>query len=139
MLDGQAGTAADYDAAVAAAQLHNTAAAHTAPSISYSHDEPPPDPTPDQWNTIERVRGVQLTQTDWLATQPPDTPQAVIDQIKAHQQEWLDFRQALRDIMNDTSIDPTTLVWPTLPPAPTITITPPPDFVQWAWPDFVPA
>ena len=99
MLDGQAGTATDYDACVAAAQEHNANEGHTAPSVSYSHDDPPPDEKPAQWQTVEAVRGKQLNDTDF--TQEPmkrDMPNDIQNQIKANDQAWADFRQGLRDI-----------------------------------------
>jgi len=135
LLDGETGTAADYDTAVAAAQDHNAEAGHEAPAISYGHDAPPPDPTPDQWRTVDSVRGAQIRQTDH--SQPPfvaDMPQENQDAFTSYAAEWKAFRRAL-NLMKHTG-DPTTIIWPTLPPAPTVLITPPPDFSDWsAWGD----
>ena len=116
LLDGETGTAADYDTAVAAAQDHNAEAGHEAPAISYGHDAPPPDPTPDQWRTVDSVRGAQIRQTDH--SQPPfvaDMPQENQDAFTSYAAEWKAFRRAL-NLMKHTG-DPAALVWPTLPPA----------------------
>jgi len=140
LLDGESGSASDYDAAIAAAQEHNAQAEHDSPAISYGHDEPPPDETPQQWATVDSVRGTQLRQTDY-AVEPftSDLPNKIQNSFRKYQQEWLDFRQGLRDITHDG--DPVALVWPTLPPEPQVVITPPPAFVDWsAWGDnWVPA
>jgi hypothetical protein len=140
LLDGETGSAPDYDAAVAAAQAHNSELAHDAPSISYSHDEPPPDPKPGQWDEVERIRNAQIAQTDcaippYVGDIPPDRQQA----FDTYQAEWKSFRQQLRDLAQTYGYpngDPTTIVWPYLPYAPTVAITPPPDFVDWShWGD----
>lgn len=81
-----------------------------------------------QWDEVRRVRGAQLSQTDWLASKPVDVPDAIVEQAHANEQAWLDYRQALRDLPT-SGADPTLLVWPKPPPAPTVTISPPPSFV----------
>lgn len=89
-----------------------------------------------QWEVIESVRGLQLTQTDWTVEPfTNDLPDDVAEVLHAHEAEWLAFREALRDLPADGG-DPTAVVWPALPAAPVVTIIPPPIFVQLAapWP-----
>ena len=88
----------------------------------------------DQWQTVDSVRGQQLRDTDWMIEPfPADIPPAIESAIKANEQGWYGFRDGLRAITHDG--DPTALVWPTPPAAPTIVITSPPEFVDWsAWP-----
>jgi len=62
---------------------------------------------------LERLRlerNKRITQTDYLATidAPLTTPEK--------KQEWLDYRQALRDLPSVTE-DPLNPVWPTIPTA----------------------
>jgi hypothetical protein len=140
LLDGESGTAIDYDEAVAAAQEHNAEAEHDAPAISYANDAPPPDETESQWLLVDSVRGTQLRQTDF-AIEPftTDLPDVTAQAFRDNEAAWLAFRQGLREIAHIG--DPTALVWPTLPPAPRVVITAPPGFVDWsAWGDnWVPA
>jgi hypothetical protein len=129
LLDDASGTAPDHDAAVAAAQEHNTQAEHDSPAISYGHDASPPDPAPAQWRTVDSVRGAQIRQTDH--SQPPfvaDMPQGDQDAFTSYASEWKLFRRSLNAIKHTG--DPAALVWPTLPPAPTVVITPPPSFTD---------
>ena len=140
LLDDASGTAPDHDAAVAAAQEHNAQAEHDSPAISYGHDAPPPDPALAQWQTVDSVRGAQIRQTDH--SQPPfvaDMPQGDQDAFTTYASEWKLFRRSLNAIKHTG--DPAALAWPTLPPAPTVVITPPPDFSDWtAWGDnWIPA
>ena len=129
LLDDASGTAPDHDAAVAAAQEHNTQAEHDSPAIRYGHDASPPDPAPAQWRTVDSVRGAQIRQTDH--SQPPfvaDMPQGDQDAFTTYASEWKLFRRSLNAIKHTG--DPAALVWPTLPPAPTVVITPPPSFTD---------
>ena len=129
LLDDASGTAPDHDAAVAAAQEHNAQAEHDSPAISYGHDAPPPDPALAQWQTVDSVRGAQIRQTDH--SQPPfvaDMPQGDQDAFTSYASEWKLFRRSLNAIKHTG--DPAALVWPTLPPAPTVVITPPPSFTD---------
>ena len=129
LLDDASGTAPDHDAAVAAAQEHNTQAEHDSPAISYGHDASPPDPAPAQWRTVDSVRGAQIRQTDH--SQPPfvaDMPQGDQDAFTSYASEWKLFRRSLNAIKHTG--DPAALAWPTLPPAPTVVITPPPSFTD---------
>ena len=64
----------------------------------------PPDPVPT-WDTVRAKRNVLLTESDW--TDLPNTP-------LSNKQEWLDYRQALRDIPS-TFTNPEDVVWPTKP------------------------
>ena len=60
--------------------------------------------------TAEQVRGERdekLTESDWLVVRQAETGQAV-------SQEWLDYRQALRDITTQDGF-PENVVWPTEP------------------------
>lgn len=86
-----------------------------------------------QWDEVRRARGAQLSATDWLGTKPPDLPDDVDGEIDANAQAWADYRQALRDLP-DQGDDPTELVWPTPPDAPSVTIPPPPAFLTPAEP-----
>lgn len=61
--------------------------------------------TPDEkWAAIRDKRDKLLTNCDW--TQIDDSPKKAI-------QEWLDYRQALRDIT--TQVDPFNILWPDKP------------------------
>jgi tail assembly chaperone len=136
LLDGASGEAATHEDANAAAQAHNAQAGHESPSISYGHDDPPPDPMPQQWGEAERVRNAQLADTDGAI--PPyvgDMPADRQQDFDTYQAEWRDFRQQLRDLPQTYGYpdgDPTAIVWPYLPVAPKIAITPPPSFVEWS-------
>lgn len=59
----------------------------------------------DQWAGIRVERNMRLTGSDW--TQLSDAP---VDRV-----EWAKYRQALRDITNQT--DPFNIVWPEEPTA----------------------
>ena len=59
---------------------------------------------------LRQERDVLLTKTDKYAL--PDWPHASL----AKQTEWLDYRQALRDLPSATE-DPANPVWPTVPTA----------------------
>lgn len=83
----------------------------------------------DQWATVDSVRGAQLRQTDYgVEPFPADMPNDIQQAFHDNEAAWASFRQGLRDITH--SGDPTALVWPTLPPAPPVVLTPPPDFVD---------
>ena len=57
-----------------------------------------------QWATIRAQRNAKLTSCDW--TQLPDSP-------KYQDQDWLTYRQALRDITTQTDVN--NIVWPEEP------------------------
>ena len=59
---------------------------------------------------LREERNRRITQTDYLAT--IDYPHATPEK----KQEWLDYRQALRDLPSVTE-DPLNPVWPTIPTA----------------------
>ena len=59
---------------------------------------------------LRQERDVLLTKTDKYAL--PDWPHASL----AKQTEWIEYRQALRDLPNATE-DPANPVWPTVPTA----------------------
>ena len=64
--------------------------------VQYTNDE--------KWNVICKKRDKLLTECDW--TQLPDSP-------KYQDQDWLTYRQALRDITTQTDVD--SIVWPEKP------------------------
>ncbi len=129
LLDGKTGTASTHEDAIAAAQTHNAREQHDTPSISYSHDEPPPDPIPAQRTEAEHVRVANVTETDWIITPPPDTPADILNQINNNLPGWQTFRRELRALPIQTIPDPTDLVWPTHPIRPYTALTPQPPFV----------
>jgi hypothetical protein len=89
----------------------------------------------DQWGEVLRIRGAQLSQSDWLASAPVDVPDAIRDAAKQYEADWLAFRQGLRDLPETFGYpdgDPTAVVWPTIPPAPKLVGTPPPSFVEFS-------
>jgi hypothetical protein len=57
------------------------------------------------WNGIRAQRDSLLSDTDWVALKDITLP---------NEQEWFDYRQALRDIPQTYS-EPTDVVWPTRP------------------------
>jgi hypothetical protein len=58
------------------------------------------------WEEVRKTRNRLLSESDW--TQLPDSP---ISSIQV--QEWRTYRQALRDITQQS--DPRSLVWPAIP------------------------
>jgi hypothetical protein len=88
----------------------------------------------DQWATVDSVRGAQLRQTDFcVEPYTVDLPARTQAALKANEPAWLAFRQALRDLPETFGApdgDPTQIIWPTLPPAPKVAITPPPPFTD---------
>ena len=62
--------------------------------------------TESQWAKIRSQRDTLLQSCDW--TQLPDVP--FVEQAR---QEWATYRQALRDVTNQT--DPYNIVWPVTP------------------------
>jgi hypothetical protein len=58
------------------------------------------------WENIRTQRNFLLEKSDW--TQLPDSP---LNQEK--KEEWILYRQALRDITNQS--DPKWIIWPTIP------------------------
>ena len=62
--------------------------------------------TESQWAKIRSQRNSLLQSCDW--TQLPDVP--FVEQAR---QEWATYRQALRDVTNQT--DPYNIVWPVTP------------------------
>lgn len=71
-------------------------------------------------NTLRKERDDLLIKTDKYAL--PDWPHASL----AKQTEWLDYRQALRDLPANTE-DPANPVWPTRPDATAIEPEPEPE------------
>ena len=66
-----------------------------------------PNPTDDEkWNWVRRQRNAKLLRNDW--TQGPDSPLS-----ESKRAEWAAYRQALRDITNQS--DPDNITWPTIP------------------------
>lgn len=59
-----------------------------------------------EWEVIKNRRSILLTESDW--TMLPDAPLS-----DAKRAEWVVYRQALRDITNQT--DPFNISWPTPP------------------------
>lgn len=59
-----------------------------------------------QWEVIKKQRNQYLLQSDW--TQLSDSPLS-----NEKKQEWINYRQALRDIT--TQEDPFNITWPTKP------------------------
>ena len=57
-----------------------------------------------KWSTIRAKRDSLLTKCDW--TQLPDSP-------KYQDQDWLNYRQSLRDITEQE--DPDNIIWPIKP------------------------
>lgn len=67
----------------------------------------PPGPTPEeQWTQIRAQRNSLLQESDWIVTKATETKTEI-------PQEWLTYRQALRDITNYST--PEEVVWPTKP------------------------
>ena len=62
--------------------------------------------TESQWASIRQQRNVKLAESDW--TQIADAPFTEEKRL-----EWVTYRQALRDITNQT--DPFSISWPTDP------------------------
>lgn len=59
------------------------------------------------WDKIRKIRSKLLSASDW--TQSPDSPLS-----EAQQQSWRDYRQALRDLPENTT-DPLNPTWPSKP------------------------
>ena len=62
------------------------------------------------WSELRRIRNLKLTDCDW--TQLGDTPLTA-----AQVTEWQTYRQALRDIPENTD-EPSLVEWPSLPTDP---------------------
>lgn len=93
-----------------------------------------------QWAEVDRVRNAQLTDTDYtIAPYTADMPAGTKLAFDTYANEWRSFRQQLRDLADTNGApegDPTAIVWPYLPYAPHIAITPPPPFVDYShWHD----
>lgn len=58
------------------------------------------------WAAVRRKRAALLAATDWVTLRAQDQGTAV-------PQEWLDYRQALRDVTEQT--DPLNITWPQAP------------------------
>lgn len=58
------------------------------------------------WSSARKQRDARLAKSDWVVLRAADLGVPV-------SQEWLDYRQALRDITNQQ--DPLSIVWPTAP------------------------
>lgn len=69
------------------------------------------------WTALRDTRDATLTATDWLMNPPSDLPGKHNSDINAHKQEWIAYRQALRD-MPTTTTDPFNPQWPVPPPVP---------------------
>ena len=70
--------------------------------------EPVPQPTAEeQAASIRAERDQKLKQSDWIATKHLESGLMV-------PQEWLDYRQALRDITTQDGF-PENVIWPTEP------------------------
>jgi hypothetical protein len=65
--------------------------------------------TAQAWSQIRQQRNTLLTQSDWTVT-APDLPESILDK----RVQWLEYRQALRDITKNTT-DPTQIEWPQVP------------------------
>jgi len=68
---------------------------------------PPPPPgfdDPTQEEMVRQERNYLLRETDWMMFSDTDSPS----------QAWLDYRQALRDIPEQSGF-PTSVTWPTKP------------------------
>lgn len=59
-----------------------------------------------KWKQIKEYRNKLLSETDWIVTRS-------YDQNLPLSQEWKDYRQALRDITDQS--DPDNIVWPIKP------------------------
>jgi hypothetical protein len=76
------------------------------------------------WEELYRERGLRLDGSDWIIEPwPADLPDSVQDEIRASEDDWAAYRQALRDLPEATA-DPREVVWPEPPPAPLLAITP---------------
>lgn len=60
-----------------------------------------------QWNMVRTDRDALLTASDWVITKSLETGVSV-------PQEWANYRQALRDLPQNT-LDPSNVAWPTKP------------------------
>ena len=59
---------------------------------------------PDMWDEIREIRDTLLTETDWVSGDDVPT---------GHKTKWQAYRQALRDVTNQS--DPYNITWPTEP------------------------
>ena len=59
---------------------------------------------PDMWGEIREIRDTLLTETDWVSGDDVPT---------GHKTKWQAYRQALRDVTNQS--DPYNITWPTEP------------------------
>ena len=59
-----------------------------------------------EWNKVKSKRTLLLSESDWMVTRAADTGVAISD-------EWQQYRQALRDITNQSN--PFEVVWPVKP------------------------
>lgn len=60
-----------------------------------------------QWRSVRSERDALLTASDWVITKALETSTSV-------PQDWADYRQALRDLPQNTS-DPFNVAWPSKP------------------------
>lgn len=63
----------------------------------------------EAWDTLRAERDKRLADSDWVILRNLETSEPV-------PQAWLDYRQALRDLPENT-IDPADPNWPTVPSA----------------------
>lgn len=77
------------------------------------------------WGALRTQRDAWLLATDWMFLDqlPTDTPAPTLKAIAANKAGWTSFRQALRDLTADQTIDPSDVVWPTPPDSPAITLS----------------
>jgi hypothetical protein len=66
---------------------------------------------------------LRLSGSDWLVEPfPVDLPANVEAECKQYEVEWYAYRQALRDLPENTT-DPAQVVWPKPPPAPLLPVS----------------
>jgi len=107
-------------------------------ALDQAHAEAAGQMKADQWAEVLRIRGAELSQTDWLIEPwPADLSDRIAGEIHDNEQGWADFRQGLRDLPQTFGYpdgEPTDIVWPMLPPAPNVVGTHPPPYVQFTPP-----
>lgn len=58
-----------------------------------------------QWDSVRQLRHLKLAASDWICV--------VTDYVNPRKEEWISYRQALRDLPQQAN--PFTLVWPQAP------------------------
>jgi hypothetical protein len=84
----------------------------------------------EAWVDLYVERGLRLSACDWVINSPTDLPSNVQDDCNTYEDDWLIYRQSLRD-MPEATVDPTDPVWPTPPPAPLLPISDPETVRAW--------